>query len=85
MLKIFLVQYLTILLLGVQSLNVRDGRYLCAAITSLFLGIAGWFVTGVVATAYKTNDIGVFLCFITAGPCGIMSSMLLYEKCLGKQ
>ena len=85
MFKIFIAQYCTILLLGLQSLNVRDGKYTASAITSLLLGITGWFVTGIVSQAYKSNDVLVFLSFLLAGPCGIVSSMFIYSKVFNKK
>jgi uncharacterized membrane protein YuzA (DUF378 family) len=80
MLKIFIAQYISILLLGIQSLNVRDSKYLSSAITSLLLGVFGWHTTGIVAQAYGQGmDSVVFWAFILAGPCGIVSSMALYD------
>lgn len=80
-LTIFLCQYLVVLLLGLQSQNVRDRKMLAAAITSLLLGVTGWLVTGIVATAYHSGMLSlVFFSFIVAGPCGIVSSMWLHYK-----
>jgi len=78
-LKIFLAQYFMILLLGLQSINVNTNQKVFAGITSLLLGCFGFYVTGMVAVAFS-QGIGsmLFFAYILAGPCGIVSSMILY-------
>jgi cation transporter-like permease len=76
---IFVAQYSTILLLGLQSLNVNKGHKILAALTSLMLGVSGFFVTGIVAKAYNDGMFTlVWWAFIIAGPLGITSSMTLH-------
>lgn len=45
---IFLAQFVTVYLLGVQSLNVRDGNYVGAAVTSVALGCSGYYLAAAV-------------------------------------
>ena len=81
MIEVFVAQYISILLLGIQSLNVRDEKYLASAITSLLLGVSGWYVTGVVASAFSQGlNSSTFYAFLLAGPCGITSSGALYKR-----
>ena len=68
-------------MLGIQSLNVRDGKKLSAAITSLLLGIAGWTITGTISSVYHEGMLSVvFFAFIFAGPLGISFSIWLHGK-----
>lgn len=76
---VFISQFLLILLLGMQSLNVRDGRYFLAAITSLLLGIMGFYVTAQIAIV-KEALTSVWWFYIVAGPLGIVTSMWLHPK-----
>jgi len=76
---VFVSQYLLILLLGLQSLNVRDGRVFLAAITSLLLGITGFYVTAQIAIV-KEALTSVWWFYIFAGPLGIMTSIKLHPK-----
>ena len=77
-LTIWLAQYAMICLLGLQSINVNRGRYMASALTSLLLGFCGYFVTGIIASVYQSGEFGlVFWAFITAGPCGIVTSIWL--------
>lgn len=74
-------QFSLVFMLGLQSQYVRDGRKVCAAITSLLLGVLGWNITGVVASAYHSGMFSqVFYCFIFSGPAGIVASIYLHEK-----
>ena len=80
-LKIFVAQYLTIFLLGFQSMNIRDGRKVAAAITSCCLGVSGYLTTGIISQNYSQGMLSwVFFGFLVAGPVGIVSSMFAHEK-----
>ena len=80
-LKIFIAQFLTVLLLGLQSINVNQGDKISAAVTSLMLGVCGFFVTGNVAVAFADGfGSTVFYSYILAGPIGIVVSMVLHKK-----
>lgn len=80
-LKIFVAQYLTIFLMGLQSLNVVGKKYAAAAITSCCLGVSGYLTTGIISQNYSQGMLSwVFFGFLVAGPVGIVSSMFVHEK-----
>lgn len=79
--QIFISQYFMIMLLGLQSLNVNQGKKLAAAITSMLLGICGFVVTGIIAQAYQDGFLTLtFASFFIAGPLGIVSSIIVHPK-----
>ena len=75
-LTIFIAQFVTIYLLGIQQQNVIGGHYTLAFITSLILGVSGWYLTSTVASA-NIEAIGttVWWSFVIAGPLAIVSAM----------
>lgn len=78
---VFLVQSLYVCLLGWQSQNVRDGRYVASAATSTVLGFCGLFITSVIARAAIIEaDLMVILSFILAGPSAITFSIWSHKK-----
>lgn len=78
---IFLCQFTMIGLLGLQSMNIRDGKKLAAAITSLCLGVAGWNITSIISQVNHEGMLSlVFFSFILSGPAGIVASMFVHEK-----
>lgn len=72
---VFVAQYGTVLLLGLQSLNVNQRRYVAAAITSLLLGVAGFFTTSVIGAAKGMTLSALWWSFVLAGPCGIVTAI----------
>lgn len=77
---VLLSQFVMILLLGLQSLNVNQRRYLAAAITSLLLGVIGFYLTGTVAEAHKDGAFTLtWWAYISGGPAGIVASMWLHQ------
>ena len=79
-LTVFVCQYIMIGLLGLQSLNVRDGQKVHAAFTSLLLGIVGFQITGIISSVYSQGMLSlVFVSFVLAGPLGIYTSMCLHQ------
>jgi hypothetical protein len=86
---IFLAQGSFIYLLGIQSLSVNLGHKWIASFTSFLLGISGFYVTGIVADAYKYGLFSmVGLSFIFAGPIAIfcaISSHPFIRKYLAKK
>lgn len=77
---IFVAQFSMIFLLGVQQLNVRDGHYIGAAITSLLLGVTGFTITSIVGKLQLEDllrPIGVT--FLVAGPIGITAAMYSHD------
>lgn len=77
---IFAAQYIYILLLGLQSLNVRDRHYVGAAVTSAMLGVLGFFVTSIVGDARGMEFTVLWWSFVASGPAGIVSAMLLHPR-----
>jgi len=78
--SIFLAQYLTVLLLGLQSINVVERRYLLSGITSIALGVCTFHLTAVIGSAQTTPGTALWIAFVFAGPPGIWSSMFLQPK-----
>lgn len=78
---IFAAQFGMIMLLGIQSLNVRDRDYVGSSITSLLLGVFGFHVTSTIA-AMSHEGVGslVWWFYIAAGPCGIATSIWLHPR-----
>jgi len=75
-LKIFLAQFCTIFFLGFQQKNVTGGHYSLAFLTSLLLGVVGWFLTSIIATAnLEAVFTSVWVSFIVAGPIAIITAM----------
>lgn len=75
---VFIAQYLMVLLLGLQSLNVRDRHYVGAAVTSFLLGVCGFFITSTVGSAKGMVLTTLWWGFVLAGPCGIVTAMLIH-------
>jgi hypothetical protein len=77
---LFVAQFVFIFLLGIQQLNVMRGYYVAAALTSLLLGICGWFTIGIIAeaTTYDLTSV-TFVTYIIAGPLGILSAMYFHS------
>ena len=80
-LLIFGAQFSMIMLLGIQSLNVRDRHYWGSASTSLLLGVFGFHITATIATMNR-GAMGslVWWFYIAAGPCGIVTSIWLHPR-----
>lgn len=78
-LTVFVCQFIYVLLLGIQSLNVRDNRHCTAAVTSGVLGMLGYYLTAAIAR-HADAPIGssVWIAFVAAGPCGIVTAMHLH-------
>ncbi len=80
---VFVAQYLMVLLLGLQSLNVRDHHYVLAGITSFLLGVCGFYVTSVVGAAKGQALTILWWSFVVAGPCGIVTAMAIHPTLVG--
>lgn len=78
---VFAAQYLYILMLGAQHINVIWGRYLGAMFVSLMLGILGFSLVAAIAAAKgATWRDPVWWAYVLAGPLGIVSAMALYGE-----
>lgn len=75
---VFLSQFCTVLLLGLQTINVAAGNIIAAMIVSFLLGISGYFTYSQIAKVQKPFT-KVWYQFIFAGPLGIALSIKLSE------
>ncbi len=82
-LAVFVCQFCAIFLRGTQTLNVTRNHCWRAAFCSLLLGLCGLFLTGSIAITAVRDGMGglpVYLAFLAAGPCGIVTSMLIGNR-----
>lgn len=75
-LTLFASTFVLVFALGAQSLNVNNGHYIAAALTSLVIG-AGQMVLFKLAPEASTSEIAAFL---LGGPFGIVSSMWAHPR-----
>ena len=75
---VFVAQYIFVLLLGLQSLNVRDRHYFGAAVTSFLLGVGGFFLTSTIGSAKGMALTPLWWSFVLAGPCGIVTAIAVH-------
>lgn len=75
---VFIAQYVYILLMGLQSLNVNQRRYTAAAVCSFLLGTLGFFVTAIVGDARGLTFTTLWWGFVLAGPAGIVTAMKIH-------
>lgn len=75
---IWIAQFVYIALRGWQTLNIVNGHRVRAAGCSLLLGLCGLYITGIIAlTVVRGGSWLVYLSFLSAGPCGIVTSMMI--------
>jgi hypothetical protein len=70
-LTLFISTFILVFALGLQSLNVNNGHYWAAFITSLFIGSSQLVLFKLAPNA----SLSEMLAFITGGPFGIVASM----------
>lgn len=80
---VFVAQYVYVVLLGLQSLNVNYGHRVAAGVTSGILGAIGFQLTGTIAAAAGTTGSLIWFAFVLAGPLGIVTSMELHRRFRG--
>jgi hypothetical protein len=78
-LLVFVAQYSLVFLLGLQSRFVRDSQYTHAIITSLLLGITGYYVTMQIAIVQEMFN-SIWYAYILGGPFGIMTSIYIHNN-----
>jgi hypothetical protein len=80
---VFFAQFLYVLVMGLQSLAVNNGRYLQAALQSFLLGSIGITITTEVV---RRGEIGgaTWWAYVIAGPAGICLSMWLFQRYRGR-
>jgi len=76
---VFAAQFIYVLVMGLQSLAVNNGRYMQAAIQSFALGSVGITITTEIV---RRGDIGgpTWWAYVVAGPAGITVSMWLFNR-----
>jgi len=79
---IFLSQFLTIYLLGLQSLMVRDNNKLGAFIGSLLIGMCQFYIYNITGS-FSMLSLDWFL-FIFAGPVAIVLAMETHPHLMKK-
>lgn len=75
-LTLFASTFVLVFALGAQSLNVNNGHYIAAALTSFVIG-AGQMVLFKLAPHASWSEIAAFL---LGGPFGIMASMRSHPR-----
>lgn len=75
---VFLAQYVYILLLGLQSLNVNQRRYWAAGTVSALLGVLGFFLTSVIGDARNLQWTLLWWGFVASGPAGICTAIWIH-------
>lgn len=73
-LTLFCSTYILVFALGLQSLNVNNGHFVLAALTSFVVG-SGQMVLYKLAPDASWAEIAAYLC---GGPLGIMTSMKVH-------
>lgn len=78
---IFVAQFSIVYLMGIQSLNIKGGHYVGAAVTSLLMGVAAFYCTSIVGKMSLDDLLSIVgVGFITAGPVGITLAMLSHKR-----
>lgn len=73
---IFIAQFCVVYLMGIQSLNIKGGHYLAAAITSFIMGIFAFASTSIIGKMRLDDIISmVGIVFLIASPLGITCAM----------
>lgn len=80
-LALFASTFVLVFALGFQSLNVNNGHYLAAALTSFVIGAMQMVLLKLGPDASAIE----IAAFIGGGPLGIMASMVVHRRTLGKR
>jgi hypothetical protein len=76
MITLFLCQFVTIYMLGIQSLMVRDNNYIGAMLGSLIIGTTQFYLLSVISEmGFESIGTALWYAFIAAGPLAIATSM----------
>lgn len=76
----FLVNFVAVFLLGLQSRNVNAGHYSAAVVTSFFISVSNFMFVKYAAH----GDIVTFFVCAAGGCCGIAFSIWFYQKIFHK-
>lgn len=78
---LFASAFVTVFALGFQSLNVNNGHYASAFLTSFIIGLGHIALYRVLPQASWTE----FAAYLFGGPFGITASMIVHKKTLGRK
>ena len=76
--KVFAAQFVYIMLLGLQQLNVVGSKYVGAMVVSLLLGMFSYQLTATIALNSVKKDRFVWVAYLIGGPLGIVTSMTIF-------
>lgn len=74
--------FITVFALGFQSLNVNQGHVKSAFVGSLIIGASNLIVYKLVPETHSLID---YFAYMIGGPLGIVSSMWVHKRTLGKK
>lgn len=78
---LFISTFITVFALGFQSLNVNNGHYLAAFLTSF--AICGGNL--VILRSVPNGDTLAMLAYLAGGPLGVVSAMAVHRRTLGRR
>jgi len=81
-LMIFGSTFVLVFALGFQSLNVNNGHYAAAFITSFLIGGSNLVI---LRTVPQGGDAWLLAAYLAGGPFGIVTSMWLHRRVLGRR
>ncbi len=79
---IFVATYVVVVCLGFQSLTVNHGHYRAAFFNSFLISGANLVILHFVPKAHGDLE---YLAYMTGGPLGIVTSMWIFRRTLGKR
>lgn len=79
---IFAATFATVFALGFQSLNVNQGHPRAAFVTSLVIGTSNLVILKLVPETQSALEL---LAYLLGGPIGIVSSMWVHRRTLGRE
>lgn len=78
---LFISTFVAVFALGFQSLNVNQGHYRAAALTSFAIGGGNLMILKMV----PDGDLAAMTAYLIAGPIAIVASMWVHRRTLGKK
>jgi hypothetical protein len=80
-LLVFVGTFIAVFALGFQSLNVNQGHYKSAALTSFAIGGSNLFILKIV----PDGGIYAMVAYLIAGPLAIVASMWVHQRTMGNK
>jgi len=78
---LFIAQFSAVFLMGVQQQNVQGNHKVWAAITSLAIGVAMFYIVAVLAEVGRNGLLTAEgITYLTAGPIAIVSAMYVHPR-----